>query len=365
MTEFTKALIPFVILLVISHCVPVNAAELPVLYKGIRPQGMGGAFTAVADDENAMFYNPAGLDTIKGLGAAAVLNPYIEASRNIKSFNDDIKNIADASSDTEQAALAAQFMQDWLGKHVHLRTGLFPNVTFHDFGLGVLGQVNMDGEVQNVGGQDTLFVRGVYDLALMASGATGLKLFHNSLKIGITGKLIYQQSIDQSYTETDLVQNDGLDLRQGLVKGNGIGVDLGAMYLFPVALEPSIGLTVLNIGDVNMGEAGTLEQQLNLGGALKLPLVLGKLLLAVDVMDVTSQLPNDQEFWKKVHAGGELRFPVILSIRGGVYQGYPSYGFTVDLKYLKASYAYYIEQLGSDIGPKLDRRNMVQVVFGF
>ncbi|MCL1972102.1 MAG: hypothetical protein FWG57_03830 [Endomicrobia bacterium] len=33
----------------------------PIMIKGIRPMGMGGAFTAVADDENAFFYNPAGI----------------------------------------------------------------------------------------------------------------------------------------------------------------------------------------------------------------------------------------------------------------------------------------------------------------
>ncbi|OGS23061.1 MAG: hypothetical protein A2252_08045 [Elusimicrobia bacterium RIFOXYA2_FULL_39_19] len=32
---------------------------------GIRPAGMGGAFTAVADDFNALYYNPAGLAVIK------------------------------------------------------------------------------------------------------------------------------------------------------------------------------------------------------------------------------------------------------------------------------------------------------------
>ena len=37
----------------------------PFLYQGTIPLGMGGAFTAVADDENAVFYNPAGLDNIQ------------------------------------------------------------------------------------------------------------------------------------------------------------------------------------------------------------------------------------------------------------------------------------------------------------
>src|SRR3990170_3935872 len=44
------------------------AEPLPLFYQGVRPLGMGGAFTAVADDENAMFYNPAGLNNIKGDG---------------------------------------------------------------------------------------------------------------------------------------------------------------------------------------------------------------------------------------------------------------------------------------------------------
>lgn len=37
------------------------AQEYDMIYRGPRPMGMGGAFTAVSDDENAIFYNPAGL----------------------------------------------------------------------------------------------------------------------------------------------------------------------------------------------------------------------------------------------------------------------------------------------------------------
>jgi hypothetical protein len=37
-----------------------------IMIKGIRPMGMGGAFVAVSDDENAVFYNPAGITQRKG-----------------------------------------------------------------------------------------------------------------------------------------------------------------------------------------------------------------------------------------------------------------------------------------------------------
>ena len=40
--------------------------EERIMVKGIRPMGMGGAFTAIADDENAVFYNPAGISQRRG-----------------------------------------------------------------------------------------------------------------------------------------------------------------------------------------------------------------------------------------------------------------------------------------------------------
>ncbi len=40
---------------------PLEMITLFDLESGVRPLGMGGAFTALADDENALFYNPAGL----------------------------------------------------------------------------------------------------------------------------------------------------------------------------------------------------------------------------------------------------------------------------------------------------------------
>jgi len=46
----------FILLLILpAYAVPLN------FYSGARPMGMGGVFTAVADDVNAIFYNPAGV----------------------------------------------------------------------------------------------------------------------------------------------------------------------------------------------------------------------------------------------------------------------------------------------------------------
>jgi len=120
-----------------------------------------------------------------------------------------------------------------------------------------------------------------------------------------------------------------------------------------------------NIGDVNMGSAGKLEQQLNLGAAIHPPIGFGKLLFAFDIIDLTSQLGEDHDLAKRLNLGVEYRLPVILSLRAGLHQGYPSYGLTVDIWVLKASYAYYIEEIGAYAGQIPDRRNMAQISFGF
>ncbi len=50
-----------IIVFLLSVVSVLSAYEIPFIMKGVRPMGMGGAFTAVADDQNSLFYNTAGL----------------------------------------------------------------------------------------------------------------------------------------------------------------------------------------------------------------------------------------------------------------------------------------------------------------
>ena len=69
-------------ILVVFATLSLGAEEYDKLYRGSRPMGMGGAFTAISDDENALFYNPAGLNRIKpGEGKIVLLNPMLVLNR--------------------------------------------------------------------------------------------------------------------------------------------------------------------------------------------------------------------------------------------------------------------------------------------
>ena len=359
-----KAIIIGTLLIWLAPANVLLAEELPVFYKGIRPLGMGGAFTAVADDENAMFYNPAGMNNIEGFGGAEILNPYVELSQDTIDFVRDIQDVSDASG-PEQTELAADLLDKWIGEHLHLRTGVFPNVTFHNFGVGVLAQGFFDGEVHSPLGSNTLEVRGGYDVALVVSGAYRFEVKESPLQVGITGKIINRQLLDQRYTTRELVEADGIDLKDDLETGTGFGVDLGAIYALPVYLEPTVGLVIQNIGDTDLGDAGEVEQRINLGVAVRPPLSFGTAVVAFDIVDLARESGTDEDWGKRLHFGVEYQFPVILSLRTGVYQGYYSLGATVDFWIAEFSYAYYIEEIGAYAGQDPDRRHMVQLSLGF
>lgn len=342
-----------------------SADPLPLFYQGIRPMGMGGAFTAVADDENAMFYNPAGLNAIKGFGRFELLNPLAETTTDTVEFVGDLRDVADADTDAEQAALATELLDKWLGEQFHARASVFPNLTLQNFGIGVLGQAVFDGEVHNPAGSNTLQVRSSSDLAGLVSGAIGFSPAGTTLRLGVTGKFVRRELLDQSYTANDLVQQDGIDLDRDLQDGSGFGFDAGVIWGLPLPLNPAVGVTVQNIGDVDLGDAGTLPQQVNAGVALRPSLPFGTLTLAADMLDVTKEVGTDDDTAKRLHMGAEFALPTVLSLRTGLNQGYFSAGATIDLRVLKLAYAYSIEEVGAFAGQTPDRRHVAQVSLGF
>ena len=60
-----KWIITFSLILVMS----AEARIRRVGFEGIRPLGMGNAFIALVDDQNVLWYNPAGLARVEGLHA--------------------------------------------------------------------------------------------------------------------------------------------------------------------------------------------------------------------------------------------------------------------------------------------------------
>ena len=333
----------------------VHAQVNPLLLQGVRPAGMGGAFITLSNDENALFYNPAGLNDVNGFGGVEIINPLVDINENGQHLLSDVRNL------NGNPAEVAGYLDQHIGQYEHIQAALFPNLVVHNFAAGFLVNGLVDLDVRNRV-TSTVNANIHLDTGLLVGAATDF--FNKGLQIGVTGKAIRRDGIDREYTLTD-IESGQFDPYHQRTHHNSLAFDLGAKVNLPILLHPTFAVVGQNLGNLNFQEAGYIGQQVNVGAAINPVFWILKTTLAAEVDDVARQQPNQTDFYTRLHIGAEVRFPKILSVRAGLNQGYPAAGATLDFRYFKVLYAAYAEELGAYAGQRKDRRQEVQVSLGF
>ncbi|VVS95402.1 putative conjugal transfer protein traf-related [Desulfoluna spongiiphila] len=331
---------------------------------GARPLGMGGAFTAVADDQNAIDYNPAGLSRARNFGMG-ILNPLVEASEDSYDLYNDFDDI-----DENDTAEVTELLRKYVGEnhHVKLAADLYAGFRMGNAGVMVAGVARgyADMAIRNptypelhltsdidYGGQVGIG----YELAMIPG-----------LSIGVGVKALSRKSIDEVYTAVDIADDDFEDtLEDDQKDGNDASFDLGMIWSGEIEglTRVSLGLAGINIKEMDFGDARDQETQYNAGVAFTQSFFGCTLTEAFDYHDITDNLAEDDSTEKKLHMGAELKFPMLLAIRGGLSQGYYTAGATVDFKVLRFDVATYGEEMGAYAGQKEDRRYVAQVSMGW
>ena len=356
MSKLRFAMMAVFTLVAVFQVLPVAfAEELPALYRGIRPLGMGGAFLTVSDDENALFYNPAGLNDVKGFGGVGLLNPEVAISEDSLELYQDIQDVE--GTDTTQVI---NLLRKHVGKHQHVRTALFPHLYMHNFAVGVLGQGTLDLEVRN-----PAFPEVVSDVKLDIGGAVGgaVGFWERKLQVGVAAKYVQREGVKDTFQPAEIVVD--FDPFANRVKANDFAFDLGIKFNPSGPLDPSLAVVVQNITDLDFDTLGVIPQQLNIGVGIHPNFWILDNRLVLEVDDVTKQVGTDNDFYKRVHMGAEFKLPMILALRVGVNQGYYTAGATVDFWILKLAAATYAEEVGAFAGQRADRRYVAQLSLGF
>lgn len=352
-----------VILVLTLGAAPVCAKVYPRFYRGVRPLGMGDAFTAVVDDENALFYNPAGLSNIDSL-TFGLVNPLLEISTN----SIDLANDAD-DTDMDDTGEVVDLLRDYIGEHQHFRGALFPHVGFNlaDYGvmIGVLAQATLDAEIRNPTWPE-VETDYIYDRGLLAG--VGGRIPFLDLRLGATLKYINRSSLNEMYTAIDIADDDFEDdFEDDLQDGSAVALDLGAIYRLPWIewADTDLGLTIQHLPEMQFGDAFDQETQANFGLAVRKGFGGFDVVTALDYVDLTHAIGEDRDIPKRLHMGVELALPMILSLRLGLNQGYFTYGVSADLWALKLDFASYTEEVGAHAGQRQDRRYVGQITLGW
>jgi len=346
----------------------VSAAGYDYLYRGYRPLGMGGAFTAVSDDENAVFYNPAGLNRIKpGEGKITILNP--QATVNMSAIHAINTLKGGVSKDPINS------LTPYIGQNMNISVvSSMPSWVRHNFELALLLPTIKNNTLlrRNVAVQALENV--VADSGLMVGLAHGF--MQDRLAIGADLKVLVRGAGHMTFDAVQLYTKQSVDFKD--IAGYGLGVDgdLGAIYTFNkvLGIVPSVGLSINNIAATKfpkhfgsnpnaISDEFRLKRNVGLGSKFEMPggWHFSKWIIALDV----NNIGESGTFFKKVHLGTEAWLFKFFGLRGGINQGYLTFGLSLAIPIMQIDFFTYGEELGQSTGSKGDRRIGLQLTFGW
>ena len=373
-----------------AYSLQAQTGELRRPGQGVRNLGMGNAGIGLSFDENALFYNPAGLASVDSiLVGFPFLMEVSDDSVNI------IKEVSKLSGDSKNADIVALLM----GKRVHFRSLIDLNLimpfgelmtfgaahgieTQFDFGVRNPVAIEIDfgfrlDRINNFGFALPV-ARGRW---LVGAGVETIERCDIPLTTATFGTVLNNSDIGSSIGKCELN-----DLKRAQTFNFGFQRRLETAS----ALKMTWGFTANNVGGLKFkrsdNETSPADQNPEYSTGFSWQPSWGpvRLLYAIDIRDLTMEHADDTDcqskkstdcLWKRLHIGTEIGISPIdsgastFAIRAGFNQGYFTYGFELNpfivFRGLNIQYAVYKTETGSQIGDRPDKRKVFQLNFGF
>lgn len=336
----------------------------PRLYRSAYFLGRGDTGISVADDEDAIFYNPAGLALGKGIYKKTVLaSPQVELSEATR----DLARRLGAEN-----ANAVETVQDNIGKPNHIGVQNFTGLILRRAALGAFFSNNVDllaYKSADYGGMEV--VEANADQNVGATFSLADSFFHPNLFLGITAKYLARGrgTMTVISVEADQVKESLSDTSKFMGAGEGGGLDFGLMYQAGGRTNPAVGITINDMGDTKITPNEEtdldldLKQTINIGVSIEPGTQFSKLKLLADYRDATGAVIKNP--FKRVHLGSELSVLDMIGVTGGLNQGYPTAGLYFNLYIVRLDLGYYTEEMGERIGTRPDTRYFLRIKAGF
>lgn len=359
-------------------------------YESVRALGMGDAFTAVANDYTAIFYNPAGLARRED----GELNLSITAGTTTASikFMKDIQEAQDTgTTDNEKNQNVIKVIDESYGKTFSLRVTPFSAILARpNWSVAIIpGDVSLEMTPHRQVGpavNTTVYA----DTTLAYAYAKDVPwIEHSRLSLGFTGKFVNRGYGSKVISAIELAADPEFLKKEDMREGYTVDADIGAL-LTPALpdegiwsiirlVRPTFGVVVRNIGETGFGQSlkllnkekteapEKLYRVMDLGTRWEYPTAW--IFSGRGVMDVRD-IGHPNFNWRKgFHAGFEFDWTLTSWWRGqyrvGVSQGYFTAGASALLGIFNLDAVTFAQDVGTFNTPKESRIYMVKLNMNF
>lgn len=382
------------------------AQEIPEHFFPVRPHGIGGAFTAIANDESSIWTNPAGIARIRkarsrqAVDLVKVPNLVLGANKNGKSFYQAIQGVATGNVDA-----VAEQAGDAQGEPFWGVASIAPVLLFQagDMPMAVAGfsHTVVKSQPNATGQADTSILSDLGGL-LTFGVTTRSNRFNAAVQVRSIARYAYEDTI--SYSTLGDKSSLQKAFKDGSNRSVGLAVDTGMLWTLADFWFPTLGLSVLNAplgckddylnpfsklresvcGTVFTGtfanpDAISTVDPTDIRFGLSISPRLGRELgmrVAIDFHHLAfassgnnyglSEIP----LTKKLHAGvefftGNPLLPSPLSVSMGANQGFWSFGVSTRLGFLSLDFSSFGRDISATDSPKEDRRYLASMSADF
>lgn len=322
----------------------------------VRALGMGNSFTALVNNSDSLFYNPAGYSRMPGI-QLTIIDPALGTNA-IDSYQSYL-DIAEDSSDVNG------IINDLYGDEINIYTGAKTMLGIGGIAVGAYGLADAQFQINNPV-YPNIDASYRLDYSFFAGG--GLELVPEMLHVGAQVRRLNRTGGQVPIGVSSIATLNSETIQNELNRsGIGYAFDWGATLVIPGPLQPTLAFTWRDMGNTSFQPTGSslapraIEQEQILGLALNYESLLMDIRPSLDFRYLND---SDMQLGKKINLGLELSFP-LLDVRGGFHQGYYTLGASFDLWFFRLDAASYGVELGEYPGQLEDRRYMVQLTFEF
>lgn len=339
-------------------CANANARfyQSPI-YKDIRWLGRANTGVALISDGTALFYNPAGLAK-DGIYNVSLVNPAVGANRNIY---DSALTFMGSSPQTIN-----EYFEPLMGKPLAAEATVFPYIRVPNFAAGYFLANSQVYHFQNPV-NPTLEIDYRYDRGVILGGGYS---YLDKLFMGASIRYHNRSMILDSFSGATITELSLQSLLDRIKQGIGWGLNLGLQYRHEITKDQNlhlgvafedVGYTTFRSQTLGVGEPLTQATRASVGLAYT-GTVPG--FSYAFLIDANNLMDYDQSYSKKIQFGAELAMPV-MTVRGGMYQGYWTAGLSTSLlPFLTLDIATYAEELGVAGGQQSNRYYMIGLQMG-